>query len=67
MFQILSTQRSYLTVLPLQSFSLGVRTGLLWGLSGPTLFSDRFQLGGPISVRAFKANGMGPRDGCAYH
>lgn len=45
------------------SLSLAGRTGLLWGISRPTLFSDRFQLGGPTSVRAFKVNGMGPRDG----
>ncbi|PPR08247.1 hypothetical protein CVT24_001289 [Panaeolus cyanescens] len=31
--------------------------------SGTTLFSDRFQLGGPTSVRGFKMNGMGPRMG----
>ncbi|KAF9041211.1 surface antigen-domain-containing protein [Panaeolus papilionaceus] len=30
---------------------------------GTTLFSDRFQLGGPTSVRGFKMNGMGPRSG----
>ncbi|KAF8067576.1 surface antigen-domain-containing protein [Lyophyllum atratum] len=45
------------------SLSLAARTGILWGLSKPTLFSDRFQLGGPTSVRAFRANSMGPRDG----
>ncbi|KAF8221118.1 hypothetical protein L208DRAFT_1455434 [Tricholoma matsutake] len=45
------------------TLSLAGRTGLLWGLSRPPLFSDRFQLGGPTSVRAFQANGMGPRDG----
>lgn len=47
-----------------QSFSVAARTGFLWGISRPTLFSDRFQLGGPTSVRAFRANSMGPRDGC---
>ncbi|KAF8880024.1 surface antigen-domain-containing protein [Infundibulicybe gibba] len=45
------------------TLSLAARSGILWGLSRPTLFSDRFQLGGPISVRAFKANSLGPRDG----
>lgn len=50
-----------------QSLSLGLRSGILLGLQGkPTLFSDRFQLGGPTSVRAFKAFGMGPRDGRKY-
>ncbi|KDR72490.1 hypothetical protein GALMADRAFT_73815 [Galerina marginata CBS 339.88] len=47
------------------SISLAAKSGLLWGLGpgGKTLFSDRFQLGGPTSVRSFRANGMGPRDG----
>ncbi|EKM75679.1 hypothetical protein AGABI1DRAFT_116270 [Agaricus bisporus var. burnettii JB137-S8] len=47
------------------TLSLTARSGLLWGLgsSGKTLFSDRFQLGGPTSVRGFMTNGMGPRDG----
>ena len=49
----------------LQSVSLAARTGFLWSLAqgGRTLFSDRFQLGGPTSVRSFKTSGMGPRDG----
>jgi len=40
---------------------------LLWGLGEKgktrTLFSDRFQLGGPTSVRSFRTNSLGPRDG----
>ncbi|KAF8804775.1 hypothetical protein BYT27DRAFT_7106989 [Phlegmacium glaucopus] len=46
------------------SVSLAARTGFLWSLAqgGKTLFSDRFQLGGPTSVRSFKTNGIGPRD-----
>jgi outer membrane protein insertion porin family len=32
-------------------------------LGKPTLFPDRFQLGGPTNVRLFRANSMGPRDG----
>ncbi|KAJ7484514.1 surface antigen-domain-containing protein [Mycena latifolia] len=51
------------SVAPGVSISLGLRSGLLWGLRGPTLFPDRFQLGGPSSVRAFRPNGLGPRDG----
>ncbi|KAJ6501266.1 surface antigen-domain-containing protein [Mycena vulgaris] len=51
------------SVAPGVSMSLGLRSGLLWGLRGPTLFPDRFQLGGPASVRAFRPNGLGPRDG----
>ncbi|KAK0189768.1 hypothetical protein F5146DRAFT_638985 [Armillaria mellea] len=35
----------------------------MWALSRPTLFPDRFQLGGPLSVRSFQSNGLGPRDG----
>ncbi|EAU81471.1 mitochondrial protein [Coprinopsis cinerea okayama7 len=50
-------------LIPGLSFSLAGRTGLLWGLNKPLLFSDRFQLGGPTSVRSFKANGLGPHDG----
>jgi outer membrane protein insertion porin family len=29
----------------------------------PSSFPDRFQLGGPTSVRSFRANGLGPKDG----
>ncbi|KAJ6616408.1 surface antigen-domain-containing protein [Mycena sp. CBHHK59/15] len=50
-------------ILPGVSVSFGTRSGLLWGLREPTLFSDRFQLGGPSSVRSFRPNAMGPRDG----
>ncbi|KAJ6491389.1 surface antigen-domain-containing protein [Mycena vitilis] len=50
-------------VLPGVSISFAARTGLLWGLNGPTLFPDRFQLGGPSSIRSFRPNHMGPRDG----
>ncbi|KAF8156659.1 surface antigen-domain-containing protein [Crassisporium funariophilum] len=46
------------------SISLAARSGILYPLGGKkTLFSDRFQLGGPTSVRSFRANSMGPRDG----
>ncbi|KAG6811989.1 hypothetical protein H0H92_004954 [Tricholoma furcatifolium] len=45
------------------SLSLAARTGFLCGLSKPTLLSDRFQLGGSTSVRGFKENGLGPKDG----
>ena len=38
----------------------------MWGIGekgrSRTLFSDRFQLGGPTSVRSFRTNGLGPRD-----
>ncbi|KAJ7098370.1 surface antigen-domain-containing protein [Mycena epipterygia] len=50
-------------ILPGISVSFAARSGLLWGLNGPTLFSDRFQLGGPASIRSFRPNAMGPRDG----
>ncbi|KAJ6586583.1 surface antigen-domain-containing protein [Mycena sp. CBHHK59/15] len=50
-------------ILPGVSVSFGTRSGLLWSLREPTLFSDRFQLGGPSSVRSFRPNAMGPRDG----
>ncbi|KAL9709920.1 hypothetical protein Ac2012v2_006980 [Leucoagaricus gongylophorus] len=47
------------------TLSLAARSGLLWGLGGSrgTLFSDRFQIGGPVSVRGFMNNGLGPCDG----
>ncbi|KAJ7033195.1 surface antigen-domain-containing protein [Mycena alexandri] len=50
-------------IFPGVSVSFAARSGLLWGLNRPTLFSDRFQLGGPSSVRSFRPNAMGPRDG----
>ncbi|KAF9816961.1 hypothetical protein IEO21_03726 [Rhodonia placenta] len=43
--------------------SFAARSGLLWNLARPAPFSDRFQLGGPLSVRMFRANGLGSRDG----
>ncbi|KAF8582575.1 hypothetical protein K439DRAFT_1635230 [Ramaria rubella] len=48
-----------------QTLSLSARAGLLYpmGSSPETLFSDRFQLGGPFSVRSFKGNSLGPKDG----
>ncbi|KAI0000630.1 surface antigen-domain-containing protein [Russula compacta] len=48
--------------------SLGARAGVLHPLgsgdggTAPTL-SDRFQLGGPTSLRMFRANSLGPHDG----
>ena len=33
--------------------------------NGPSYFSDRFQLSGPLNIRSFKTKSMGPRDGCA--
>ncbi|KAG7447227.1 mitochondrial protein [Guyanagaster necrorhizus] len=50
-------------LLPGVSGSVALRSGIVWALSRPTLFSDRFQLGGPLSVRSFQSNGLGPRDG----
>ncbi|KAJ7718585.1 bacterial surface antigen [Mycena maculata] len=50
-------------IFPGVALSFAARSGLLWGLNGPTLFSDRFQLGGPASIRSFRPNAMGPRDG----
>ena len=53
----------FLSDLYLQTLSLAARTGALWHFGGKSCFSDRFQLGGPVSVRMFRSNGMGPRDG----
>ncbi|KAI1798397.1 surface antigen-domain-containing protein [Ganoderma leucocontextum] len=45
------------------TLSLAARTGALWNFGRESYFSDRFQLGGPVSVRMFRTNGMGPHDG----
>ncbi|TRM69340.1 surface antigen-domain-containing protein [Schizophyllum amplum] len=46
------------------SLAIASKTGLLYGLGDrPPLFPDKFRLGGPLSIRSFKASGMGPRDG----
>ncbi|KAL0580908.1 hypothetical protein V5O48_001102 [Marasmius crinis-equi] len=50
-------------VLPGVSLSLSACSGLLWSFDRQSLFSDRFQAGGPLSVRSFRQNGLGPRDG----
>ncbi|KAG1735590.1 surface antigen-domain-containing protein [Suillus paluster] len=50
-------------LVPGMSLSLAVRSGILKALSGHSHFSDRFQLGGPLSLRSFRANSLGPRDG----
>ncbi|GAA5826820.1 hypothetical protein JCM11251_002906 [Rhodosporidiobolus azoricus] len=61
------------------SYSLSGRAGVLLPFSSKTsssatkssstrtsLFSDRFHLGGPTSVRSFRPNSMGPRDSADY-
>ncbi|KAF8839682.1 hypothetical protein BDN67DRAFT_931766 [Paxillus ammoniavirescens] len=48
------------------TLSLTARAGLLHLLAGDpstTHYSDKFQLGGPLSVRAFGVGGMGGREG----
>ncbi|EIW77129.1 hypothetical protein CONPUDRAFT_84348 [Coniophora puteana RWD-64-598 SS2] len=45
------------------SASVSARAGILHHFTGKSHFSDRFQLGGPLSVRSFRANSLGPRDG----
>ena len=50
-------------VVPGVSLSFAARSGLLWPLGKPVPFPDRFQLGGPTSVRMFRMNSMGPHDG----
>ncbi|TFL02734.1 mitochondrial protein [Pterulicium gracile] len=53
-----------LSFLPGTAMSLTAKSGLLWSFGGRQApFPDRFQLGGPTSVRSFRANSMGPRDG----
>ncbi|KAI7818690.1 surface antigen-domain-containing protein [Gamsiella multidivaricata] len=44
--------------------SATVKSGYLHSLNGKkSKISDRFFLGGPMSVRGFKSNGLGPREG----
>ncbi|PWN45972.1 hypothetical protein IE81DRAFT_285050 [Ceraceosorus guamensis] len=46
------------------AWSLGASAGLLKTLDArPSHLSDRFQLGGPLSVRMFRFNSLGPKDG----
>ncbi|UZJ54647.1 hypothetical protein CBS101457_003967 [Exobasidium rhododendri] len=46
------------------AYSLAAQGGLLQSLNQRTsLFCDRFQLGGPVSVRMFRYNSLGPKDG----
>ncbi|KAG8770599.1 hypothetical protein FRC12_004168 [Ceratobasidium sp. 428] len=46
------------------TMSLSMRTGMLYPLfDRSSLFNDRFQLGGSTSIRMFRPNEMGPRDG----
>ncbi|KAH7921552.1 hypothetical protein BV22DRAFT_1038526, partial [Leucogyrophana mollusca] len=49
-------------LLPGVTLSFAARAGFLKNFAGHSYFSDRFQLGGPLSVRSFRANSMGPRD-----
>ncbi|KAI0040202.1 hypothetical protein FA95DRAFT_1566606 [Auriscalpium vulgare] len=53
-------------ILPGVHLSVGARAGVLNSLLGPSLLADRFQLGGPTSVRMFRANSLGPRDGSDF-
>ena len=51
----------------MQTLSLTGRAGLLHLLAGdPSTihYSDKYQLGGPLSVRAFGPAGMGGHEGC---
>jgi len=50
-------------LIPGVTVSFAARTGVLWSINRPSLFPDRFQLGGPVNVRSFRANSMGPQDG----
>lgn len=47
------------------AYSLSAQGGLLRSLNPASspLFCDRFQLGGPVSVRMFRYNSLGPKDG----
>ncbi|KDN46266.1 hypothetical protein K437DRAFT_256229 [Tilletiaria anomala UBC 951] len=44
--------------------SFAARTGVLRTLDGqPSVYADRFHLGGPTSLRMFRQHSLGPRDG----
>lgn len=46
------------------AYSLSGQAGLLRSLNSKApLFCDRFQLGGPVSIRMFRYNSLGPKDG----
>ncbi|CAO3672795.1 unnamed protein product [Rhizopus stolonifer] len=45
------------------TFSTSVRAGLLSHVAKDVHITDRFYLGGPLSVRGFKMGGIGERDG----
>jgi outer membrane protein insertion porin family len=46
------------------TLTAGLRGGLLYPLANkPSRINDRFQLGGPNSVRGFRLGGLGPHDG----
>jgi outer membrane protein insertion porin family len=46
------------------AYSLALQGGLLQSLNKRApLFCDRFQVGGPVSIRMFRFNSLGPKDG----
>lgn len=50
--------------------SLGLRGGLLADYSDTakaSIVSDKFMLGGPLSIRGFRNAGIGPRDYSKWH
>ena len=50
-----------------QVLSLSARFGLVYPLFSQRVhFSDRFQAGGPLDVRMFRMNSLGPKDGCEW-
>lgn len=52
------------TFAPGWAYSLAAQGGLLRSLTNVSpLFCDRFQLGGPVSLRMFRFNSLGPKDG----
>lgn len=57
----------FVLLVAVQTVALSACSGLLWSFSPtPSLFPDRFQLGGPLSVRSMRFAGLGPRDGCMF-
>lgn len=45
------------------SLAAGLRAGVLKSFARQSQINDRFFLGGPLTVRGFRHNGLGPKDG----
>lgn len=64
-FELNSAKHFHVPYIKDTVLNLGCRSGLIWDLNQKKklYLGDRFQLGGPQSVRGFMFNGLGPRSG----